>query len=134
MKGTLVSPATVAKSPSFEAGTGKTSVTEAEFHQRIDRVQQTIEAIIDAADVAIDYDTEAGVQTLSFANGAKLILSRQAPLRQLWLAARSGGFHLAWQETAQCWADSRSGETLPELLSRLCAEQGINLNFSKVGV
>lgn len=109
-------------------------MTEAEFHQRIDRVQQTIEAIIDAADVDVDYDTEAGVQTLSFANGAKLILSRQAPLRQLWLAARSGGFHLAWQETTQCWADSRSGETLPELLSRLCAEQGIQLNFSKVGV
>lgn len=107
-------------------------MTEAEFHLRVDGVQQSIEAIIDAADVDMDYDTEAGVQTLSFANGAKLILSRQAPLTQLWIAARSGGFHLSWQPVEQCWADNRSGERLSVLLSRLCAEQGVVLDFSKV--
>ena len=43
-------------------------------------------------------ENSAGVLTVKFEGGAQLIFSRQEPLRQLWLADRSGGFHFDYDE------------------------------------
>jgi len=48
-------------------------------------------------------------------------VNRQAPNREIWVAARSGGFHFAWREGA--WRDTRSGEELFASLARIVRGQ-----------
>ena len=99
-------------------------MNESEFN---DIAEQTIEAIQDAVDncdADIDYDEIGGVLTLEFENGSKIIFSRQAPVKQLWMAAKSGGYHFNYDEAEQLWrCDSGEQEDLQTMLSRLAGEQ-----------
>jgi CyaY protein len=62
-----------------------------------------------------------------------LIFSRQEPLRQLWLAARSGGFHFDFNEEDNNWQCDTSDELLSEMLARLVKEQaGADLDFDEI--
>ena len=89
--------------------------------------EQTIEDIQDAIDNSgsdIDYDEIGGVLTLEFEDGSKIIFSKQGAMNQLWMAARSGGFHFDYQEGSEHWlCDSGNKEELYEMLSRLSTEQ-----------
>ena len=71
-----------------------------------------------------------GVLTVKFDNGSQVIFSRQEPLRQLWLAARSGGFHFDYDEESERWMCDKSEEQLGEMLERIVFEQAdIKLEF-----
>ena len=63
--------------------------------------------------------------TLEFDNGTKIIFSKQPPALQLWMAARSGGFHFDYDGQMRRWiCDSGGHEELYAMLSRLASEQG----------
>ena len=107
------------------------SLTEARFHQLIDAAQRAVEDAFDASELDVDLENSGGVLTVRFDNGSQLILSRQEPLRQLWVAARSGGFHLDHSDTG--WHCAATSETLPQLLARATREQGgEDVDFSDV--
>ena len=91
------------------------------FDLRIDETLLAIEEAIDDAGVDIDYDTIGGILTLVFPNDSKVILNRQSATSQLWVAAKSGGFHLDWRDGQ--WFCEGEGESLAELLNRVCTEQ-----------
>lgn len=99
-------------------------MNESEF---IDLAEETIEAIQDAIDESgadIDYDEINGVLTLEFENGSKIIFSKQTPAKQLWMAAKAGGFHFDYDEANQQWlCDSGDNESLEAMLNRLSSEQ-----------
>lgn len=97
------------------------SLSESEFNARVDATLAALETAIDRCGIDIDYDTVGGVMSCEFENRSKLILSRQAPLRQLWVAAKSGGFHFNWNGSD--WQHDGSGEALWPFLSRLASEQ-----------
>jgi len=99
------------------------SLTEARFHDLVDAAQQAVEDIFDDSDLDLDLENSAGVLTVRFENGTQLILSRQAPLRQLWLAARSGGFHFDYDPDEERWICDTSNELLGEMLARIAFEQ-----------
>ena len=92
-----------------------------------DLIDQTIEDIQDAIDDSgadIDYDEIGGVLTLEFDNGSKIIFSKQGAMKQLWMAAKSGGFHFDYNEDKEQWLrDSENNEELYKMLSRLATEQ-----------
>lgn len=107
------------------------SLTDARFHDLIDALQRTLEDIFDDSGLDLDLENSGGVLTVRFDNGSQLIFSRQAPLHQLWLAARSGGFHFDYREAAAGWYCDSNDEPLSELLGRVTAEQaGERLDFS----
>ena len=97
------------------------SLTEARFHDLVDASQLAVEDVFDDSDLDLDLENSAGVLTVRFENGSQVILSRQEPLRQLWLAARSGGFHFRWDGSA--WRDTRTGGELMAALSDLVSAQ-----------
>jgi CyaY protein len=71
--------------------------------------------------------------TVRFENGTQLIFSRQEPLRQLWLAARSGGFHFDYDQASERWMCDSSDEQLGEMLARITLEQsGADLEFEEL--
>jgi CyaY protein len=109
------------------------SLSEARFHDLVDALQQALEDIFDDSDLDIDLENSAGVLTVRFDNGSQLIFSRQPALRQLWLAARSGGFHFDYDEDNQRWICDSSDELLSEMLERIVAEQsGASLEFDDI--
>lgn len=99
-------------------------MNESEF---VDLAEDTIEAIqlaIDESGAEIDYDEINGVLTLEFDNGSQIIFSKQTPVKQLWMAAKAGGFHFDYDETRQQWfCDKGDKEDLYTMLNRLSSEQ-----------
>jgi CyaY protein len=109
----------------------KPAMTESEFNDLIDETFETLETALDEVEDDIDYETTGGVLTVSFENGTSLVFSRQPPTRQLWLAARSGGFHFAWDTEAGDWCDTRDGKHLrPFVVSQMQEQGGVDFAWS----
>lgn len=107
------------------------SLTEARFHDLVDATQQALEELFE--DYADDVEISSGLMTIKFDNGSQLIISRQEPLRQLWLAARSGGYHFDYDEEMGKWVCEKSEELLGEILTRATWEQaGVKLDFEEI--
>jgi CyaY protein len=94
-------------------------MNETDFHRAVDAVLARIEAAAEAAD--LDVDLEAGILTLTCADGSRIIVNRQTPNREIWVAARSGGFHFRWDGAA--WRDTRDASELFAALSALISRQ-----------
>ncbi|MEZ5529575.1 MAG: iron donor protein CyaY [Porticoccaceae bacterium] len=95
---------------------------ESEFNALVDELMLALEEAIDESGVDIDYETSAGVMTLTVeANGSKVIISRQPALCQVWIAAKSGGYHCDYVDGE--WVCGSTREILPVLLNRVLAEQ-----------
>jgi CyaY protein len=62
------------------------------------------------------------VLTLELAEGGKIVVNTQAPMQQIWIAARSGGFHFGWSDGV--WRDTRDGRELFAALSAIVSSQG----------
>jgi CyaY protein len=108
-------------------------MTDLEYHAKTSAVLAGIEACVDAwlQDDVVDIDTQrtGGLLEMSFPNGSKIILNTQPPLHEIWLAARSGGFHYKFVDDA--WRDTRDGRELFEALSTCASEQAAQpLRFS----
>jgi len=95
-------------------------MTESEFHGAVDAIFARIESSLEDED-ALDVDLESGILTVTCADGSKVIVNRQTPNREIWVAARSGGFHFAFRDGA--WRDTRGGEELFASLARVIASQ-----------
>jgi len=54
-------------------------------------------------------------------NGTKIIVNSQAPMREMWVAARSGGFH--YKRVGDEWINTRDGSELFAALSGMASEQ-----------
>ena len=95
---------------------------EREFAQRADAALERIEAALEATGVEADVELkEGGVLEIEFADGSRMVINRHAAARELWVAARSGGFHFRWDGTA--WRDTREGTELFAALSKLVSTQ-----------
>ena len=98
---------------------------ESEFHKRVDAILEAIESAFDDVEVDVDAELNGGILALTFENGSKVIVNRQTPNREIWVAAKSGGFHFRWAEKdgVTAWHDTRSAERLERLLSRVISMQ-----------
>jgi CyaY protein len=95
-------------------------MNESDFHREVDAVLARIEAAVEGAD-SLDVDLESGILTIECADASRVIVNRQTPNREIWVAARSGGFHFRKVEGA--WRDTRSGEELFASIARIVASQ-----------
>ena len=100
-------------------------MTDSEFIALVDAALAAIGAALDAAFEATDADGDwrlnDGILEIEGSDGGKLIVNRHVPNREIWVAARAGGFHFRAEQGR--WIDTRSGEELAALLKRLLAQQ-----------
>lgn len=98
-------------------------MNDTEFHRLSHELMAEIEEYFDhyEGDSDIDYEIHAGIMTLSFENGSKIIINRQEPLHQVWLATKSGGYHFSFRDHK--WVCDRTGSDFWERLSDACTEQ-----------
>lgn len=93
-------------------------MNDTEFHQLADEQMQFIEEMIDDSGADVDYETSGNVMTLEFDDRSQIIINRQEPMKEIWLASRSGGFHFAY--VAQQWVCSKTGIELIAMVKQEC--------------
>lgn len=98
---------------------------ESEFNQLADAALARIEAAIDDSDA--ECNRSGNVLEIEFDDGQKIIVNRHDANQEIWVAARSGGFHYAWKDGA--WHSRRDGSELFGKLMELFAEQGEAVSF-----
>ena len=102
-------------------------MTESEFHSAVDAVLARVERSVENLE-GVDVDLESGILTITCPDASRVIVNRQTPNREIWVAARSGGFHFAAREGA--WRDTRSGEELFASLARILGSQaGVRVDW-----
>lgn len=109
------------------------TLSDADYRRLADAVLAGIESTVDRwlQDDLVDIDSHrtGGLLELSFPNGSKLVINTQPPLQELWLAARSGGYHYRCHGGA--WVDTRDGSDFFDRLSACASEQaGRGLRFA----
>lgn len=102
-------------------------MSETEFLDLADSTLGTIEAAMDRLndDDVIDVECKRSGNVLEIEfidNGSKIIVNSQAPLQEMWVAAKSGGFH--YKRADGKWINTRDGSELYAALSTLASEQG----------
>ena len=98
-------------------------VSDSEFEALASRALERVEAALEASGIDADFELkEGGVLEIEFADGSKIIVNRHGAAREIWVAARAGGFHFRWEGTA--WRDTRHGGELFAELSKLVSAQG----------
>lgn len=95
-------------------------MNESEFNQRADTVLEKIEAACDAS--GVDCNRSGNLLEIEFDSGAKIIVNRHDINKEIWVAAKSGGFHYAYQDG--CWTSQRDDSELFARLTELFAAQG----------
>lgn len=96
-------------------------MSDIDFNQAAGATLAHIEQALEAAD--LDFETPAdGIIEIEFDNGSKIVVNRHGVARELWVAARSGGFHFRPQDGD--WVDTRDGMPLFAKLAQLIAVQG----------
>ena len=90
-------------------------MTESEFTRLADAIFTRIENALDSTD--IDYSLNGPVLELEFADGAQIIINRHTPNLEIWVAAKSGGFHFGFLDGQ--WQSQRDGSELFSKLSEL---------------
>lgn len=96
-------------------------MNDTEFNAAADATLLAIEDAVETLDSDIDSENSAGILTLTCPNGSKIIINRQTPNREIWVAARSGGYHCGHQNGD--WICNTTQEPLAALLSRVLSEQ-----------
>ncbi len=102
-------------------------MTESEFlalaEQALGAIEASLEQVSDSGDLDVECSRSGNVLEIEFIdNGSKIIVNSQAPMQEMWVAARSGGFHYK-RENGQ-WINTRDGSELFAALSTMVSEQG----------
>ena len=97
-------------------------MSESEFLAAAEGTLAAIESAVEACGADVETTRAGNVLTLEVADGSKVVVNSQTPMRQIWIAARSGGFHYEWRDGA--WRDTRDGSELFATLSRVISAQG----------
>jgi len=95
---------------------------DSEFNALAGQALARIDAALEASEADLDFELAAGgVLEIEFTDGSKIIVNRHAVAREIWVAARAGGFHFRWDGAA--WRDTRDNAELMEKLSALASQQ-----------
>lgn len=101
-------------------------MNESEFNRLADAALEKIETTVDDCG-DVDCNRSGNLLEIEFGNGQKIIVNRHDTNKEIWVAAKSGGFHYAWQDGS--WISLRDGSELYSRLHELFAEQGEKISF-----
>lgn len=112
-------------------------MTDPEFMDRAESLLRAIEACCDRinerTDADIDNQRVGGMVTLVFSNGSQIVVNLQKPLHEIWLAARSGGYHFHFDGNQ--WQDTKGqGEFFARLSRDASVQSGRELVFGALSV
>ncbi len=100
-------------------------LNEQDFRHHADSALESLKRSLIAAEETADFEVEdqSGALHISFEDGARFVISPNAPVRQIWISALATSFKLDWSDAAQDFVLAKTGEGLKALLSRLINQQ-----------
>ena len=96
-------------------------MTETEFIELAESTLQRIQAAVEAAADEVDVDRQGNVLTIEFDDGFQIVINKQTPPQQLWLASLKGGHH--YERSGDQWVDTCSRRTILQDLSALLTQK-----------
>lgn len=97
-------------------------MTESEFAELAGKTLQQIETALENSDAELDWELAGdGILTIEFEDGSQIVINKHSGVQEIWVAAKSGGFHYRWQDGQ--WLNTREGSELLADLSRVCSQQ-----------
>jgi len=90
-------------------------MNDSQYNLLADEIILQIEEAVEDCGTDIDFEGVGGMLTLTFKNGSKVIINKQAPLHEIWVATKFNGHHFQC-ENGQ-WTDKRGGGELWQFLS-----------------
>lgn len=89
--------------------------------QKVDETLIVIEQALENSDADLDWDLGGGILDIQFPNRTHIIVNRQTPARQIWVATKTGGFHFDFDAASGRW---RLGDQeLMQFLTAACTLQ-----------
>jgi CyaY protein len=117
------------------------TIDDKQFHQLGANLLESIELALEAADDALDLDLDierqgGNVINIRFKDRSVIVVNTQPPLHEIWVAAKSGGYHYRWAGTLSkpIWLDTKTHQELLSDLSKFAsaqAGQAINISLIK---
>ena len=106
------------------------TIDDKQFHQLGSNLLQSIEVALEAADDKLDLDLDVerqggNVINIRFRDRSVIVVNTQPPLHEIWVAAKSGGYHYRWAGTlaSPLWLDTKTGRELLSDLSEFASDQ-----------
>ena len=96
-------------------------MNDAQFEDCYAETIFAIEEAMDQLDADMDYETVNNILTIICPDQSQIIITPQSATQQLWVAARSGGFHFDKSDTS--WALTIDGTLLSEKLDQIFLDQ-----------
>ena len=98
---------------------------ELEFRKRADEAFASLKKSLIAAEDEADFEAEdqSGALHISFEDGARFVVSPNAPVRQIWISALTTSFKLDWSDSEKDFVLAKTGERLKPLVGRLISQQ-----------
>ena len=117
------------------------AIDDKQFHQLGSNLLQSIEVALEAADDELDLDLDVerqGGNVINIRSRDKtvIVVNTQPPLHEVWVAAKSGGYHYRWAGTmaTPLWLDTKTGRELLGDLTQFAsaqAGQAIKITLTK---
>jgi CyaY protein len=106
------------------------AIDDKQFHQLGSNLLQSIEVALEAADDELDLDLDVerqggNVINIRFRDKSVIVVNTQPPLHEIWVAAKSGGYHYRWAGTmaTPLWLDTKTGRELLGDLTQFASTQ-----------
>ena len=106
------------------------TIDDKQFHQLGSQLLQSIEVALESADDELDLDLDVARQgnnviNIRFRDKSVIVVNTQPPLHEIWVAAKSGGYHYRWAGTVAqpLWLDTKTGKELFSDLSEFASAQ-----------
>ena len=109
---------------------GVETIDDKQFYQLGSNLLQSIEVALEAADDELDLDLDVerqggNVINIRFRDKSVIVVNTQPPLHEIWVAAKSGGYHYRWAGTMAnpVWLDTKTGKELLSDLTEFASAQ-----------
>jgi CyaY protein len=89
--------------------------------QVLAQIGRALDDALAASDADVDWNINEGILEIECGDGSKVIVNRHAPNREIWVAAKSGGFH--FHPADGLWRDTRGARELANALGEILAAQ-----------
>ena len=108
----------------FASNRKNVPVDQKDFELLSGKALDRLEALLDEVGLEVDRMSD-GILELELSDGEKIVINRHTVAREIWVAARSGGFHFRHDEGSGCWRDTRADVPLGAKLHELTKHDGL---------
>lgn len=96
-------------------------MNDVEYDALTDELLIAVEEAVEQLDLDIDSESHGGLLTLIFPDRSKIVINKQPPLQQMWVATKFNGHHFEFRSGQ--WIDNRGGLEFWQLLSEAASQQ-----------